>query len=157
MLVKAKTRPTSTHKKTKWVKGYYLPKAVMTGENFNGFIDTYSDEVGPIIVEPESFLAHVIDESTLAHATSAQDVHGNTIFEGDYIDLDGEILKVISYCDFIAYKGMRSSLMPSLICEKEDGTHDQLVKKSSGDDWMKLNTIESSAIVIVENPSSYDE
>lgn len=74
-----------------WVSGYYLPKALMTGENFNGFIETYGKEVGAIIVD-ENAIAYEVDPNTKCISTELFDKNGKEIYEEDVIDkLDTEI------------------------------------------------------------------
>lgn len=131
---KAMTVPSKNQPDITEVEGFYV-------EGISVF--TYA------IVSKDTGVMYEIDVDTIRESTPVEDVHGDTVYEGDHISFGEDTYKVVSYCDFIAWRGIQSSLRPSLICETDDGNHEQLVKKSSGDDWMKLNSIDANPIVIL--------
>jgi hypothetical protein len=146
MKIKAKTKEHD-----KYVVGYYLPEAVMTGENFTGFIDTYGVGVGPIVVE--GLVAYEIDPETVQESADVLDKNGDPLFIRDIISITPEhSARIVARSNYIVYREDRDTqVRPSLIISNLDGgAVVELVSRPDGS-WLKMNSIGTFNIELIKD------
>jgi len=152
MIVKAKTKKTETHTEQGYIIGYFLPHTAMTGENFNGFIETYGAEVGAIVVD-ENGVAWEVEEDSVVQSVDVNDVNGDPMFVGDAISLDPQHpALIVARSNYVAYRdGGKTKLMPSLVISNMVGESIvELVQRSDGS-WLKMNSVGSFNLELIKD------
>jgi hypothetical protein len=135
--------------KPRWVYGSYLPEACITGENFTGFIETYGDAVGAIIVD--SVVAWEVDPLTLCQSTPSKDVLDKLIYVNDILNTgDGKRYLVKAASHYVVSGPEGNIVMPALLCEYDGNEIMQLIQRSDGT-WIVENSIRSVNIKVIDN------
>ncbi len=141
------------HWEPKWVYGEFFSKALITGENWTGFIETYGEDVGAIIREPETLISWEVDPKTVCYTARAFDEDNNEIFENDIITLEtmDKKLTVVSYSSYLVPRPSGDiKNMTSLVCQDDEEKYYQLIQRSDGS-WIFENSVKSTAIKIIGN------